>query len=220
MEPTGTSTGGWPATLASVLKGSPAALAATKGLLGLLPGRRREEALSFAADLSAELFASADAAEGMAAFLEKRPPSWVEEPRRGVLHTRLHPGDEEVVANRQAMAALLAAVADLHDQVQLGGGEHYIERHLGRDKLLVRQRLEALVDPGTPVLELSPLAGAQTSDPLGGGVVVALAEVSGTQCLVVANDPTVRGGTTSPTTITKLLRAMDVAEQNRLPSWC
>ena len=82
---------------------------------------------------------------------------------------------------------------------------------------MVRERLEALVDPGTPVLELCPLAGLETDDPLGGGVVVALAEVAHTQCLIVANDPTVRGGTTSPTTIKKLLRAMDVAEINRLP---
>ena len=81
----------------------------------------------------------------------------------------------------------------------------------------MRERLEALVDPGTPVLELSPLAGLHTGDPVGGVVVVALAEVAHTQCLVIANDPTVRGGTTSPTTVRKLLRAMDVAEQNRLP---
>ena len=134
-----------------------------------------------------------------------------------VLPTRLHPGDEEFRANHQAMAALVAEVAALHDQVIGGGGERYVERHLARGKLLARQRLEALVDPGTPVLELSPLAGVETEDPLGGGVVVALAEVSGTQCLVIANDPTVRGGTTSPTTIKKLLRAMDVTETNRLP---
>ena len=67
------------------------------------------------------------------------------------------------------------------------------------------------------MLELCPLAGLHTGDPVGGGVVVALAEVAHTQCLVIANDPTVRGGTTSPTTIRKLLRAMDVAEENRLP---
>ena len=88
---------------------------------------------------------------------------------------------------------------------------------VARGKMLVRERLEALVDPGTPVLELCPLAGLHTGDPVGGGVVVALAEVAHTQCLVIANDPTVRGGTTSPTTIRKLLRAMDVAEENRLP---
>ena len=132
-----------------------------------------------------------------------------------VLGSRL--GPDELAANAAAMAARWAEVAVLEDQVQGGGGERYVERHLARGKLLARQRLEALVDPGTPVLELSPLAGVETGDPLGGGVVVALAEVSATQCLIVANDPTVRGGTTSPTTITKLLRAMDVAEQNRLP---
>ncbi len=134
-----------------------------------------------------------------------------------VLPVHLGPGDPEFDANAEAMAALVAEVAVRHEAVTEGGGPRYVERHLGRGKLLARQRLEALVDPGTPVLELSPLAGAETSDPVGGGVVVALGEVAGTQCLVVANDPTVRGGTTSPTTIRKLLRAMDVAEANRLP---
>jgi acetyl-CoA carboxylase carboxyltransferase component len=83
--------------------------------------------------------------------------------------------------------------------------------------MMVRERLEALIDPGTPLLELCPLAGLETGDPLGGGVAVALGQVARTQCLIIANDPTVRGGTTSPTTIKKLLRAMDVAETNRLP---
>ena len=113
--------------------------------------------------------------------------------------------------------ALVDEVGALHDEVLAGGGAQYVERHRSRGKMLVRERLEALVDPGTPVLELSPLAGLHTGDPVGGGVVVALAEVAQTQCLVIANDPTVRGGTTSPTTIRKLLRAMDVAEENRLP---
>jgi len=133
------------------------------------------------------------------------------------LPSHLHPGSQEFEANRAAMAEMVAEVDALHERVLEGGGEQYVERHRGRGKLLARERLEALVDPGTPVLELSPLAGVETADPLGGGLVVALAEVSGTQCLVVANDPTVRGGTTSPTTIAKLLRAMDVAETNWLP---
>ena len=115
------------------------------------------------------------------------------------------------------MRALAEEVRALHDQVLAGGGPQYVERHRGRGKMMVRERLEALVDPGTPVLELCPLAGLHTGDPVGGGVVVALAEIAHTQCLVIANDPTVRGGTTSPTTIRKLLRAMDVAEENRLP---
>jgi len=134
-----------------------------------------------------------------------------------VLASHLRTEGDEFAANRSAMAAMVADIAALCDQVVQGGGERYVARHLSRGKLLARQRLEALVDPSTPVLELSPLAGVHTDDPLGGGVVVALGEVAGTQCLVIANDPTVRGGTTSPTTIKKLLRAMDVAEANRLP---
>ena len=133
------------------------------------------------------------------------------------LEARLVPGDPRFEANREAMGAMVAELAALHEQVLEGGGERYVARHLARGKLLARQRLEALADPATPVLELSPLAGLETGDPLGGGMVVALAEVSGTQCLVIANDPTVRGGTTSPTTVRKLLRAMDVARDNRLP---
>jgi acyl-CoA carboxylase subunit beta len=133
------------------------------------------------------------------------------------LSTRLAVHGEEFAANARAMGALVAHVATLHAQVLGGGGPQYVDRHRARGKMMVRERLEALVDPGTPVLELSPLAGLETGDPLGGGVVVALAEISHTQCLVIANDPTVRGGTTSPTTIKKLLRAMDVAETNRLP---
>jgi acetyl-CoA carboxylase carboxyltransferase component len=133
------------------------------------------------------------------------------------LPSRIDLDDADFHANALAMAAKLDEVNGLHAQVLLGGGEAAIQRQRSRDKLLARERLEALVDPGTPVLELSPLAGMHTDDPLGGGLVVALGEVAGTQCLVIANDPTVRAGTTSPTTIAKLLRAMDVAETNRLP---
>jgi acetyl-CoA carboxylase carboxyltransferase component len=131
--------------------------------------------------------------------------------------SRLALQGDEFTENTRAMGELVGEVRALHDQVLAGGGALYVERHRARDKMMVRERLEALVDPGTPVLELCPLAGLQTGDPVGGGVVVALAEISHTQCLVVANDPTVRGGTTSPTTIRKLLRAMDVSEVNRLP---
>jgi acyl-CoA carboxylase subunit beta len=133
------------------------------------------------------------------------------------LVSRLDVSSDEFSANARAMGLLVAHVHDLHDQVLAGGGPHYVERHRSRGKLMVRERLEALVDPGTPLLELCPLAGLETGDPLGGGVAVALGEVARTQCLIIANDPTVRGGTTSPTTIKKLLRAMDVAETNRLP---
>ncbi len=133
------------------------------------------------------------------------------------IRSHLATASEEFAANADAMLALAEEVRGLHDQVLAGGGPQYVERHRGRGKMMVRERLEALVDPGTPVLELCPLAGLHTGDPVGGGVVTALTEIAHTQCLVIANDPTVRGGTTSPTTIRKLLRAMDVAEENRLP---
>jgi acetyl-CoA carboxylase carboxyltransferase component len=129
----------------------------------------------------------------------------------------LHTSSDEFAANVASMASLVEQLEERHEHLLGGGGPQYVERHRRRDKMMVRERLEALVDPGTPVLELCPLAGLETGDPVGGGVVVALAEVSRTQCLIIANDPTVRGGTTSPTTIKKLLRAMDVAELNRLP---
>jgi acetyl-CoA carboxylase carboxyltransferase component len=131
--------------------------------------------------------------------------------------TRLAVASDEFTANAHAMGLLVAHVHDLHDQVVGGGGPAYVERHRSRGKMMVRERIEALVDPGTPVLELCVLAGLETGDPLGGGVAVALGEIAHTQCLIIANDPTVRGGTTSPTTIKKLLRAMDVAETNHLP---
>src|ERR1019366_5310003 len=133
------------------------------------------------------------------------------------IRTRLAVTGEEFGANAQAMTALVGHVRTLHDQVLAGGGPQCVERHRARGKMMVRERVEALVDPGTPVLELCPLAGLETGDPVGGGGGGALTEVAHTQCLVIANDPTVRGGTTSPTTIKKLLRAMDVAETNRLP---
>jgi len=133
------------------------------------------------------------------------------------LRSRLATDGEEFAERAAAMRVLVDEVRALHHEVVAGGGARYVERHRARGKLMVRERLEALVDPGTAVLELCPLAGLQTGDPLGGGLVVALAEVAHTQCLVIGNDPTVRGGTTSPTTIRKLLRAMDVAEVNRLP---
>ncbi len=133
------------------------------------------------------------------------------------IRSRLAVAGDEFRENAATMGALTDEIRSLHEKVVAGGGPQYVERHRARGKMMVRERLEALADPGTPVLELCPLAGLETGDPVGGGVVVALAEVAHTQCLVIANDPTVRGGTTSPTTIRKLLRAMDVAEENRLP---
>jgi acetyl-CoA carboxylase carboxyltransferase component len=120
-------------------------------------------------------------------------------------------------ANHDGMLALLEQVAAAHERALEGGGERYVTRHRDRGRLLVRERIDPLLDPGSPFLELSPLAGWGTDDPLGGGLVTGLGLVEGVECVISANDPTVRGGTSTPTTVAKGLRAQEIARLNRLP---
>jgi acetyl-CoA carboxylase carboxyltransferase component len=115
------------------------------------------------------------------------------------------------------MTALLEQVWAAQNQVLAGGGDRYVERHRRRGRLLVRERIDLLLDRDSPFLELSPLAGWGTDDPLGGALVTGIGQVAGVECLISANDPTVKGGTSSPTTIAKSLRAQEIAFQNRLP---
>src|SRR3954462_13045964 len=134
-----------------------------------------------------------------------------------VLRSRLDLRSEAYVANRAAMLALLDQVHSAEQQVIQGGGERYVQRHRDRGKLLPRERIDLLLDPDSPFLELSPLAGWGTDDPLGGGLVTGLGLVEGVECVISANDPTVRGGTSTPTTVAKGLRAQEIALLNRLP---
>ncbi|HYN75816.1 MAG TPA: carboxyl transferase domain-containing protein [Candidatus Limnocylindria bacterium] len=115
------------------------------------------------------------------------------------------------------MLDALAEIAQLQASVVAGGGDRQVARHRSRGKLLPRERIELLVDRDSPLLELSPLAGHGTEDPLGGGLVTGLGVVSGVECVVVANDPTVKGGAQGPTSVAKGLRAMEIARANRLP---
>lgn len=115
------------------------------------------------------------------------------------------------------MQELVDEVERLHATLLEGGGRRYVERHRRRGKLMVRQRIDALIDPGSPFLELQPLGGWGTGDPLGGGFVFGIGVVEGVECVIAANDPTVRGGSASPTTIGKVLRSNEVAARNRLP---
>lgn len=124
---------------------------------------------------------------------------------------------------QQAKARTEAQVAELQERlekVQQGGGAQSTERHLARNKRLPRNRIELLVDPGTPVLELSALAG-YNDDPKenipSGGIVTAIGVVSGQQCMMIANDATVKGGTYFPITVKKHLRAQEIAMENDLP---
>ncbi len=123
----------------------------------------------------------------------------------------------EFVRNR---AAQLAVLEQLNEQLELfvaGGGERYMQRHRDRGKLPVRERLELLLDPDSPFLELSPLAAWGTEFTVGATVLTGIGVVSGVECIVIGHDPTVRGGAMNPYSLKKTLRALEIARLNRLP---
>ena len=121
--------------------------------------------------------------------------------------------------NAQAMRGLVDDLRRRTEQVRLGGGEEPRKRHVARGKLLPRERVRALLDPGSPFLELSPLAALDMYDneAPGSGVITGVGRVSGVECVIVCNDATVKGGTYYPMTVKKHLRAQEVAVENRLP---
>ncbi len=133
------------------------------------------------------------------------------------LRSRLDPRAPEFEENRAAMVSQWEAVAGELAKVPTVGGERYVARHRKRGKMLVRERIEALVDPHTAFLELSPLAGWGTGDPLGGGVVTGIGVVEGTEVAISGTDMTVRGGSASPTTLAKSMRLFQIVRENRLP---
>jgi acyl-CoA carboxylase subunit beta len=133
------------------------------------------------------------------------------------LRSVLDEGSVTYQANRDAMLAKLAEIAVEQAKAIAGGGPKYTDRHRARGKLLVRERIELLVDPGSPFLELSPLAAWGTEFAVGGSVVTGIGVVEGTECVISASDPTVRGGTSNPWTVRKSFRAHDIAVANRLP---
>ncbi|HEX7292233.1 MAG TPA: carboxyl transferase domain-containing protein [Conexibacter sp.] len=136
-----------------------------------------------------------------------------------VLHTHARPGTPEFAANEEAHRALVADLNARQARAALGGGERARERHTARGKLLPRERIDRLSDPGSPFLELSPLAAEDMYDGAapGAGIVTGIARVQGREVVVVANDATVKGGTYYPMTVKKHLRAQRAALENRLP---
>jgi 3-methylcrotonyl-CoA carboxylase beta subunit len=135
------------------------------------------------------------------------------------LDSSINPRSAEFAANQRAMQVL---VADLHKQLQratAGGSRKAVERHRARKRLLARERIQVLLDPGSPFLELSPLAahGMYHDEVPAAGLVTGIGRIAGRECMVVANDPTVKGGTYYPLTVKKHLRAQEIALQNRLP---
>src|SRR5881409_680509 len=135
------------------------------------------------------------------------------------LATQIDTTSEEFRRNHDRMSALMAELRERTAQVRLGGGEKYVQRHRQQGKLPVRERIDKLLDPGSPFLELSPLAAwdLYDGDAPSAGIVTGVGRVSGREVLVVANDATVKGGTYYPLTVKKHVRAQEVAMQNRLP---
>ena len=124
----------------------------------------------------------------------------------------------QVTGRREVMLEKIAALEGEHAKAVAGGGEKYVDRHHRRGKLLARERIELLVDEGSAFLELSPLAGWGSDFAVGASVVTGIGVVSGVECMVIANDPTVRGGASNPWTVKKLFRAAQIAKENRLPT--
>src|SRR3954470_1196704 len=134
------------------------------------------------------------------------------------LRSTVDTGAAEFGANREAMLEKLAEIDAEHAKAVAGGGEKYVERHRKRGKLLVRERIELLLDPDSPFLELSPLAAWGSDYRVGASVVTGIGVVEGVECLVSGSDPTVKGGASNPWTAKKSYRAADIAAQNRLPA--
>ena len=141
-----------------------------------------------------------------------------------ILETKLNARSRDFVANALAMRALVTDLNAQVDKAALGGGELARAKHTARGKLLPRDRVQMLLDPGTPFLELSPLAGLGLYPDRDGtdsapcaGVISGIGRVEGVDCMIVCNDATVKGGTYYPMTVKKHLRAQEIAQQNRLP---
>jgi 3-methylcrotonyl-CoA carboxylase beta subunit len=135
------------------------------------------------------------------------------------IESKINSRSESFQSNAAHMQALVDDLAARVEEVRLGGGEKYQQRHKERGKLLVRERIDALIDPGSPFLELSQLAahGVYGESVAAAGIVTGIGRVAGRECMIVANDATVKGGTYYPLTVKKHLRAQSIAEQNHLP---
>ena len=136
-----------------------------------------------------------------------------------ILETRVERGSDEFAANRGRMEELVAELRERTAKVAEGGGMEAVERHRTRGKMLARERVEALLDPGSSFLELNALAAwdLYEGEAPGAGILTGIGVIDGRECVVVANDATVKGGTYYPLTVKKHLRAQEVAQQNRLP---
>ena len=135
-----------------------------------------------------------------------------------VLRSAVNPAAEGFVANEKKNRALVAQLREAVAMAALGGPERARERHVARGKLLPRERVERLLDPGSPFLEIGQLAanGLYDDEAPGAGLICGIGQVSGRMAMIVANDPTVKGGAYFPMTVKKHLRAQEIALENHL----
>ncbi len=134
-----------------------------------------------------------------------------------VLASAVEPDSPKFTENQAAMLARLSELDNALDKARAGGGESYTKRHHDRGKMLARERIEMLVDRDSPLLELMPVAAYGSDFPVGASVVTAIGIIENTPCMIIANDPTVRGGAVNPYTLKKTQRAGEIAVANRLP---
>ncbi|TVY45628.1 putative methylcrotonoyl-CoA carboxylase beta chain, mitochondrial [Lachnellula subtilissima] len=137
-----------------------------------------------------------------------------------VLPTIIDPSSEEYKENARQMSTVISRIEELTKKIQLGGSQKAREKHIARNKMLPRDRVAALVDPGTSFLELSALAGHEMypeAEVPAGGIITGVGVIEEVTCVVVANDSTVKGGTYFPITVKKHLRAQAIAQENNLP---
>ena len=155
----------------------------------------------------------------MASAFRRKTEPYNRRARMERLQTRVRLDSAEFHNNRERLTALVTELKSRSELVRQGGGERYVQRHRSQGKLPVRERIDRLLDPGSPFLELSALAAWEMYDgeAPGAGLVTGIGRVSGREVVVVANDATVKGGTYYPITVRKHLRAQQIALDNRLP---
>ncbi|MEP3562614.1 MAG: carboxyl transferase domain-containing protein, partial [Marinobacter sp.] len=136
-----------------------------------------------------------------------------------ILQNKINPRSDEFLANQEAMQQAVADLRNKVDKIHQGGGPDYQKRHTDRGKLLPRERINRLLDDGSPFLEIGQFAAYNVYDEEvpAAGVVAGVGRVSGTECMIIANDATVKGGSYYPLTVKKHLRAQEIAMENRLP---
>jgi acyl-CoA carboxylase subunit beta len=134
-----------------------------------------------------------------------------------ILSTAVDPRAPAFLENRASMLDRLRELDEALERARAGGGDKYVTRHHARGRLLPRERIELLVDRDAPFLELCPVAGFDTDYPVGGSIVGGIGVVEGVECMIIANDPTVRGGSVNPYTLKKSNRLGEIAAVNRLP---